>query len=198
MHIDPKAPADSPQHPANFGRGLSGDDPVLTDAFAIGYADLIEHFGTAPERAGVERGEDGPALDDLRKRKIQHDQETAERVRLVRLYGPAHTDLLIEYGSPEERAEGAPVVPTQVLLDRQREAAEIDALRGGAVEFPVQLGSEAPEELKRPPKDANRARWEAYAKALDPALTDDDLKPITVAGLREMTAYQDGTTQADA
>jgi hypothetical protein len=70
--------------------------------------------------------------------------------------------------------------------------------RGGTVEFPVVLGTGTVESLKRPARDATRDRWVAYAKLLDPDLTDEDLKPITVAGMREMTALQDGTAEADA
>jgi hypothetical protein len=70
--------------------------------------------------------------------------------------------------------------------------------RGGTFEFPVVLGTGTVESLKRPARDATRDRWVAYAKLLDPDLTDEDLKPITVAGMREMTALQDGTAEADA
>lgn len=90
--------------------------------------------------------------------------------------------------------------PTQVLLERRDAvdpASGTPVVRSGNVEFPVELGGGA-EKPKRPAKDARRAEWEAYAKALDPDLTDEDLRSLTVAGLREQTAHQDGAAQEDA
>lgn len=153
-HIDPFAPADSAQHPANHGAAPQAEQAV-----------------TAPPSAP--------------------ETPEEERARLEELYGPEHAGLLINFGTPEERADGAELVPSQDLLAR----ADV---RGATVEFPVALDTGTPEAPKRPAKDARRDEWVDYAKALDPDLTDEDLKPITVPGLREMTALQDGTAQADA
>ena len=190
--IDPKAPADSPLHPSNFRHDRQErPDPELM--LAAEWLDLIEHYGTDAERDAADRGEDGPALDDLRKRKIQHDQEAAEFDRLAGLYGPTHARLLVEFGTSEERAPGAELGPSLVLMDRAGSTIEV---RQGTGTATLRVSGE-PEQPKRPPRDSRRPVWEAYAKALDPDLTDEDIRSLTVDGLRETTAIQDGTAQAD-
>lgn len=175
-HIDPFAPADSPQHPANHGRAQQPD----TDAgeLAEDYDTLIEKFGTEAEKDAAGAG-DGPTLEELRGRETEY------------------VALFDEHVSDADRAHFQATGETPSLDDLRSRAAAAN-VRGGAVEFVVDLGTAAADAPKRPAKDARRDDWVDYAKVLDPDLTDEDLKPITVPGLREMTALQDGTAQADA
>lgn len=52
MHIDPFAPGDSPQHPANFGAMTpAAVEPPTEDPDVARYRALLEEFGTAEEQA---------------------------------------------------------------------------------------------------------------------------------------------------
>jgi hypothetical protein len=50
MHIDPFAPGDSPQHPANFGT-FQEAPPVAEDPAVVKYLELLALYGTAEEQA---------------------------------------------------------------------------------------------------------------------------------------------------
>lgn len=54
MHIDPYAPGDSPQHPANFGGDAfraTPAPPVPEDPEVVKYLELLATYGTAEEQA---------------------------------------------------------------------------------------------------------------------------------------------------
>ncbi len=206
-HLDPFAPGDSPQHPANFGSARPAF-PDLAETLEEEYRRLLEEYGTDEERAAVEIDQEGPTLDDLREREAEYARlfdalvsdddrarfqatgetptlaelrERAEWARLVELYGPEHAELLVKFGTAKERADGAELVPSQELLQR----SEHRAGTGTAV---LDIGDTTPAGPVRPAKSADRNTWVAYAKELDNGLTDDDLKAFTVAGIQEMTA----------
>jgi hypothetical protein len=75
MHIDPFAPGDSPQHPANFGTMSPAEvDPPAEDPDVVRYREMLEEFGTAEEQAAAlsldseEATELLPSFEDLEAR----------------------------------------------------------------------------------------------------------------------------------
>ena len=66
-HIDPFAPGDSPQHPANFGTAAARPEPNP-------YADLFHQYATEPERErGIDDGE-RPTFEVLNERDERYTE----------------------------------------------------------------------------------------------------------------------------
>lgn len=91
-HIDPFAPGDSPQHPANWRP--EEPDQRVADTLANMHEWLRDHYAMASEA-----DRDIP-LEELQARHERHDQ------------------YLADFGSPEEGLADAPHVPMPVLMRR--------------------------------------------------------------------------------
>jgi hypothetical protein len=170
-HIDPFAPADSPQHPRNFGRtGFRPEPPTeaeefdhVTDAYWWGtegapndveeYATLFRAHATEDERAlhAAHRDPDEyPPLDELRARRDEAqepaDPEESQRLHLANYY-------------PEE---------------------------GDDANAPSLAQLQARATLARPGSSANKAEWVQYALTIRHDLSPEDADALTVAALKEL------------
>jgi hypothetical protein len=168
-HIDPFAPADSPQHPANFGRtGFRPEPPTETEEFDLvthstwwspdtdtveEYAELFRAHATEEERVQHEDGADWeayPELSELRARRDaaedQTDPEEAQRLHLANYY-------------PEEGDDANP--------------PSLARLRARAT-------------LARPGSSANKAEWVQYALTIRHDLSPEQADALTVAAIKEL------------
>lgn len=168
-HIDPFAPADSPQHPANYGRsGFRPEPPTEAEEFDLvtdaawwnpdtdtveEYAELFRAYATEEERSWHEGDVDEdayPELSDLRARRDaaqeELDPEEAQRAHLANYY-------------PEEGDEA--------------EAPSLAKLRARAT-------------LARPATSANKAEWVRYALTIRADLSPEDAEAMKVADLKEL------------
>lgn len=104
-HIDPFAPGDSPQHPANWCTAGKDERDSQEDALANAYQWRRDHFTMAAE------ADQDVAPEELEDRQVRYDY------------------LLDEYGDQQEQAND-PFVPQPILLRRSvwvdLEDAEID------------------------------------------------------------------------
>lgn len=164
--IDPFAPADSPQHPANFGRaepapeeaGTSEPFEVVTDAqwwnpeadTLEEYAALFQAHASEEERVQHEDGADWesyPESAELRARAASApDPEEAQRLHLANHY-------------PEDGDETA--------------APSLAKLRARAT-------------LARPAASANKAEWVEYALTIRADLTPEEAEGLKVADLKDL------------
>ena len=168
-HIDPFAPADSPQHPRNFGRtGFRPEPPTEAEAFdpvtdagwwnpntdtVKEYAELFAAHATEEERAAHEAGYDEdayPEMSELRARgdaaQEPADPEESQRLHLANYY-------------PEE---------------------------GDDANAPSLAQLQARATLARPGSSANKAEWVQYALTIRHDLSPEDADALTVAALKEL------------
>jgi hypothetical protein len=175
-HIDPFAPADSPQHPANHG--LRPEPPTEADRVPYEsedftdlmdaswwdhesgslkeYADLFNAHATDEERARRDAGEGGePDFGDLRARgeleAATQEESPADPEESQRLHLASHY-----------REEGD-----------DTNAPSVAKLRARAT-------------LARPGSSANKAEWVQYALTIRHELAPEDAEALTVAVLREL------------
>lgn len=94
MHIDPFAPGDSPQHPANFGTSRVSDvAPPAEDPDVVRYRELLEEYGTAEEQqASLDIEPDVEKLATFEELEAREEDAGVYRIRL---------DL---FGTEEEKA----------------------------------------------------------------------------------------------
>lgn len=194
-HIDPFAPGDSPQHPANWGK-LPVED-ATENLFQWRRDNLVAATEADAELSAEELAD-------------RHER---------------HADYLDEFGSPEEREDGAEFVPLPVLLRRavyaeldeeqidewkalfelhstdderddkwvEEVLPDLDELRARATvaDLSARAAAEptAPQELPVPPKgNALKEDWIEYALAVAKArgeeLTAEQADALTVADLK--------------
>lgn len=212
-HIDPFAPGDSPQHPANWNKTQRVEVAVrsVEDMQADLYQWRRDHFATASE-----------ADADISREELQERHERYDRY-------------FDEFAADDERADDAEFVPFPVLLRRaavsEIEAFEgewnelfeqhatgderdplwvegflpsLDELRARAVVTGLSAGAQAPtvapadittagtpvpEILLTAPKgNALKEEWVEYALAVEKArggeLTDQEAERMTIADLK--------------
>lgn len=168
-HIDPFAPADSPQHPANYGRtGFRPEPPTEAEAFDIvtdaawwnpdtdtveEYAELFAAHATEEERVQHEDGADEEAYPELAELRTRRDaaQEPADPEESQRLHLADHF--------PEEGDDA--------------NAPSLAQLRARAT-------------LARPGSSANKAEWVQYALTIRHDLSPEGADTLTVAALKEL------------
>lgn len=164
VHIDPFAPIDSGQHPANWGREAPEPTPDPEPKLERGeFVALLTSFGTADEREEFELDPENytvQELDDLTDDLQGRAQEYA-------ILG----DL---YATDEERAGEVPDYTLEVL--RERHAAHVQELAD-----------------KRPPRDANKDTWVAYFREMFPAVPEEEAHALTLPVLRDRTRLDGGT-----
>jgi hypothetical protein len=164
VHIDPFAPVDSAQHPANWFATLATlePEPERTPKLEHGeFMALLTSFGTADERDILDtEGVTVQELDDL-------GEELQGRAQEYAILG----DL---YGTDEERAGEVPGYTLEVL--RERHAAHVQELAD-----------------KRPPRDANKDTWVAYFREMFPAVPEEEAHALTLPVLRDRTRLDGGT-----
>lgn len=168
-HIDPFAPADSPQHPRNHGRtGFRPEPPDVAEEFDLvteadwwnpdadtpeEYAELFRAHATEEERVQHEDGADWeayPEADELRARRDAAQQpadpEEAQRAHLAEHYAEEGDDA---------------------------NAPSLAQLRARAT-------------LARPGSSANKAEWVQYALTIRHDLSPEDAEALTIAAIKEL------------
>lgn len=177
-HVDPFAPADSDQHPMNFGRAQQEVATATAEsAEEVEYRELFEAFGYAFE-PGQDAADQPVTLDELR--------ELAQEFSAL-------WDLFAYEDERDGRSDDTPNLFDLRAREKDATGAEVQTVTPPEEVTPT----EVVEPPKRPSKSAPAATWHAYAKQLDPNLTDEDLKSYTVAGIQAFTAAQDGTAAAE-
>lgn len=207
IHIDPFAPGDSPQHPANWRAASKSERDLQEDALANAYQWRRDHFSTTTE------ANQDVAPEELEDRQIRYDY------------------LLSEYATAAEM-DNDPFVPQPVLLRRSvwldLEDVEIDEwkelfeqhstdderdpmwvdrplpdlheLRARAqVTAASQAADTTPESTEEPQEQAApdgaelppapratalKEEWVEYALLRDPKLTADQANAMTIADLK--------------
>lgn len=174
-HVDPFAPGDSPQHPANHGRDAQPEQPHefehVTDAFWWNqggedddldeYAELFTEYATDDERAlhGAHREPDEyPVTEELRARRAAAEatseaeqQEQTDPDEMLRQH-------LANYYGEDADADKPPTLAT---------------LRARAA-------------LARPATSARKPEWKAYALTIRPELDDQAAEDMTVSDLQAL------------
>jgi hypothetical protein len=164
VHIDPFAPVDSAQHPANWGRQDQAPAPERTPKLEHGeFVALLTSFGTADEREEFEL--------DPEDYTVQELDDLAET-----LQGRAQEYVILGdlYGTDEEKAGEVPGYTLEVL--RERHAVHVQELAA-----------------KRPPRDANKDTWLAYFREMFPGVPEDEASALKLPELRERTKLDGGT-----
>jgi len=115
MHVDPKAPADSPLHPSNIGRAQESEPEQPADSPSMD--ELLETHRTSAELADDLR----PDRDELQRRAqlvAEHDEDP----------DPEYAPTLVDLTGMEHRWEGEdgwqPVEPEDTQGDAEQDQAE--------------------------------------------------------------------------
>lgn len=129
-HIDPFAPADSPQHPANFGKDEAGETPVEVADIAPPWIALPDD----PIPGRLEGTPEGDAILDARWERydeLLRAHGTEEQVAyLDEVTGTWPDDMptLAQLEEQQVAAEAAPPAPEELSADEDAEAELAAAL----------------------------------------------------------------------
>lgn len=203
-HIDPFAPGDSPQHPANWGK----EPPALSveDAIANTYQWRRDHFAMASE-AGQEIPSEtleqrheryGMYLDQYGDPyERQPDSEFVSMPTLLRreVFADLDDDEVDEwnelFGQHGTEDESDPMWVEGSLPDLAELRARDDVVRASAeaAEKAQEDGTPVPEMLLSPPRsNALKEEWVDYALAVDKArggtLTPEQANAMSIADLK--------------
>lgn len=200
-HIDPFAPGDSPQHPANWGKA-----PTIEDALADLYQWQRDHLtmaseanaDVAPEVLKDRHARHGEYLDRYGDPYEQQlDSEFVSMPALLRREAYADLDddeveewneLFARHATDEERdplwVEGS--LPDLVEL---RARADADAAAAALVENDTEAQDAAAEELPPAPRStALKEEWVEFALAVDKVrggtLTPEQANAMSIADLK--------------
>jgi hypothetical protein len=205
-HIDPFAPGDSPQHPANwvdepsqrvqdalanlyqwrrdhFARASEADADLSADELEARHerhADYLEAFGLPDERTP---DADFIPMPELLRRAIFDELDSEEQI--------AEWKQLFELHSTDDERDPAWVEEILPDLDELRARAQVAELSSAAARIEEQAPptTEAPAELPSAPKsNALKEEWVEYALAVSKArgedLTPEQAETMTTAELK--------------
>lgn len=207
IHIDPFAPGDSPQHPANWRTADKGERNAHEDALANVYQWRRDHFSTVAE------ADQDVAPEELEDRQIRyhylldeygdrHEQDNDPFVsQPVLLRRSVWSDLedaeidewkkLFEQHSTDDERDPMWVDRSLPDLHELRARAQVTAASQAATATsePVEEVEEqaAPDNAELPPAPratALKEEWVEYALRRDPELTVEQANAMTIADLK--------------